>query len=404
VISAATTRLWLIAVTLAVVISDSMLMPFYPQLFAERFEVRSPSHVGLYIAAVCLTAMVSFPLWARVAKGRRCLPLLIWTQLAAGLLSVACASAPSLPAFWAISLGMIFFKGSYLLIYPHLMALADSSAQEDTIGVLTVLAHFGTISGALAGGLVLQLMAASDAFLVMACADFAQAAVCAALVRAGSPEPQLASATEAPAASAARTPGFVYRLAVAMFVFCLSAFATRPFFVQYWASISALRGEIACGLVYSIPGWMALAALLVDRRRGAKAAAARAIVPALLAGALGLALQAQPVVACVLAGRAIYGWALFRTTVRMELRLFELSRPERYATDFSVIHVAQNLGALVASSLVGFVVADGLELPLLYASAGFVVCALVYWVLLGRTTPGRELALSLVSPALSERS
>ena len=113
-----------------------------------------------------------------------------------------------------------------------------------------------------------------------------------------------------------------------------------------WA-ISSLRSEIACGLVYSIPGWMALAVLLLDRRRPPRPAAAHRIVPALLAGALGLALQAQPYPACVLAGRVIYGWALFRTTVRMELRLFELSSPERYATDFSVIHVAQNLGALV---------------------------------------------------------
>ena len=69
-----------------------------------------------------------------------------------------------------------------------------------------------------------------------------------------------------------------------------------------------------------------------------------------------------------------------------------------------MIHVAQNLGALVASSLVGFAVADGLELPLLYACAGFAASALVYRVLLGPTAPSRTLPLSLASPALSERS
>ena len=49
---AMTLRRALIGMTLLAVLGDSLLMPFYPQYFAERFgELRS--RVGLYLAAVC---------------------------------------------------------------------------------------------------------------------------------------------------------------------------------------------------------------------------------------------------------------------------------------------------------------------------------------------------------------
>ena len=56
----------LIFQTLVSVVADTMLLPFYPQFFAEEFGNSSPEHVGFYIAACCFTVMIALPLWAKV--------------------------------------------------------------------------------------------------------------------------------------------------------------------------------------------------------------------------------------------------------------------------------------------------------------------------------------------------
>lgn len=61
-------RSCLIALTLISAVCDTMLLPFYPQFFELEFNTSSPQHVGLYIAACCVTVMICFPLWARLAR------------------------------------------------------------------------------------------------------------------------------------------------------------------------------------------------------------------------------------------------------------------------------------------------------------------------------------------------
>ena len=58
----------LILMTAAAVISDAVLMPFYPQFFAERFAITDSTYVGNYISRVCIVVMLAFPVWARLAK------------------------------------------------------------------------------------------------------------------------------------------------------------------------------------------------------------------------------------------------------------------------------------------------------------------------------------------------
>lgn len=46
------------------VISDSILIAFYPQFFETRYGVTSPVHVGAYIAAISIAVMCMLPVWA----------------------------------------------------------------------------------------------------------------------------------------------------------------------------------------------------------------------------------------------------------------------------------------------------------------------------------------------------
>lgn len=378
-------KAWLIGLTAIAVISDSMLIPFYPQFFASVFGVTSPTQVGLYIAACCLTVMLAFPLWARVVRHGQLLPLLIRTQLLAGAFSVLCYWAPSLGLFWLASLTMLAFKASYLLIYPQIMRLEQLESHGRTIGLLSVIVHFGGIVGALLGGAVLQWFEPRQVFLLMALGDVLQTGLCMALQRrhaliAEAPGP----AAEAPPADP-RGPGRVVRLCIVMVVFYFSTFLIRPFFVRYWESRSAFSDELVAGLVFAIPGGVALFALWLSYMRPARADAPWRLMPAMLCAITGLLLQGADDSSVILAGRLLFGWGLFRASVRLDQLLFALSHPPAYATDFSKVSFSQNLGVLVASWAAGAVVAAfSLNTPFFLAAGGLLVSAVLFHVLLIR--------------------
>ena len=52
-----TLRTCLIMMTALAVITDNLIIPFYPQYFAERFDNPPEQHVGLYLAVVSLVVM-----------------------------------------------------------------------------------------------------------------------------------------------------------------------------------------------------------------------------------------------------------------------------------------------------------------------------------------------------------
>ncbi|MEM6532141.1 MAG: MFS transporter [Myxococcota bacterium] len=363
----------LILTTAVAVVSDAVLIPFYPQLFSTRYGVESASHVGLYLAATCLVVMFALPLWAEAERRISTLPLLIVAQFAAGLLAVGCFFASTVTEFWLVSLGMIVFKASYLLVYPYLMRLTDETNHMQTIGMLTVIVHLGAILGAVIGGAILASWSPQHGFLAMAAGDFLQMAVCAFLLLRGARGPQAEFDSGAFMRSLANGRWLqVAKLAAVMFVLYFSAFALRPFFVQYWSMRSGTGDERIAGLVFSIPAWMSLACLLYQRRQSQEPPVLRSIGLCVV----GLALQCTPSVALILVGLAIFGWGLYRTMVYFDALIFETSSPELYATAFSQMHFFQQLGALIGFYTAGSVVAaSGLHSPFVVAIAGFALTA-----------------------------
>lgn len=374
----------LVAMIAVSVVSDSMLLPFYPQFFDAAFSVSDPHHVGFYLAAVCLAVMLAFPVWAAVGKRVPVLRLLIYTQFAAGVLSLACYRAESLWEFWLVSLLMMTFKASYLLIYPFVLSLEDKPKHAGTIGLLSVIVHLGAILGVSVGGFVLQFLEPRQTFLLMSIGDFLQMAVCFFLMaKAAVPEGHGVrhAGQEHPLESAGK--GVVYKLCLVMLLYYFGAYLIRPFFSRYWESVSVWNGEIISGLVFAIPGIMALLALCLGKfLRGNYDAAYDSIVPVMFMGVAGLLLQAYPHEAMVLLGRCLFGWSLFKATVRLDALLFELSTPETYAADFSKIYFFQSLGVLVASSAAGSIVAlHGLQFPFIAGAIGLALTAFLYVLL-----------------------
>lgn len=381
-----TVKHWLVAITIAAVVSDSMLLPFYPHFFASVFGITDPGHIGLYLSACCLTIVLAFPMWARVSRRIPVLQLLIPTQLAAGLLSILCYWAATPVSFWILSLVMLVFKGSYLLVYPMIMAAERRDSHGNTIGVLSVVVHIGGIAGAVLGGAVLQWFEPRQVFLVMAVSDFLQTGVCLYLLRrsdsrAEPPEPS----TTKPGKSRV-TSTVIYKLGLVMFLFYFSAYLTRPFFVRYWESVTGAEGEILSGVVFAIPAGIAVLALWLNFRRGHTRSPGDGLLTAMMLGSIGLALQGLNQEWLILAGRCLFGWALFQATVQLDQLLFALSHPEAYAMDFSKINIFQQLGVLAAASSAGWLVGLlGLQVPFAVAAAGLVITAALYATLFHRS-------------------
>ncbi|TWI52715.1 putative MFS family arabinose efflux permease [Pseudomonas duriflava] len=380
-------RLCLIVMTALAVITDNMLIPFYPQYFANRFGNPKPEQVGAYLAAICVIVMFAFPLWARLAKRIHPIRILIWTQLAAGLLCVACYTIDSLPVFWVVSLIMVVFKGSYLLMYPYVMSLEHKESHTQTIGTLSVVVHFGAILGAAVGGLVLQALEIGEVFLIMALGDFVQMAICMHLMRSRPPasgeagSDESAAGTETVTASPARTANnlIIFKLCLLMLLFYFSAYVIRPFFSVFWQQVSALESELITGFVYSLPGAVALVALWWSKRAGKQGSGRQSIMAALLLGACGIFMQAFSHEALILLGRVLFGWSLYQVTVRLDALMFEMSSPEAYAIDFSKINFFQSLGVMCSSYGAGLLVSHyDLTAPFWVGAAGLLVTAILF--------------------------
>lgn len=364
----------LILMTAAAVISDAVLLPFYPQFFAERFAITDSHYVGNYIACICIAVMLAFPLWAQLAKRINDLHLLLVGQAGATLLAISCFYVESLPLFWCVSLAMFACKASYLLIYPLIMRLESAQYQEQTIGILSVIVHLGFILGALVGGYVLEMHRAEIIYWYIAAGDFAQLLLCIYLYLNYFP---LQAASDQQLPQKQPVPRyFLARLGVLMLVFYFGVYLSAPFFVSYWQSFSSYSANWIAGLAYAIPGMVALVILCFFKPKPAAVLQVLSSLPVLLLlGVLGYGLQTIEHELVVIAGRLCLGVALFYGVVRLDLLLFQASDPQDYGGAFGLIYVFQNAGVIVAFYSAGLLVQEQRwSLPFYVSVVAFLLC------------------------------
>jgi len=365
--------------TLVAVVSDYLLHPFYPQFFELRFGVTNPELVGYYFAAICFMVMIAFPFWAYVSKKVSELNILVYTQFIAGILALYCYYTESYINFWIVSLIMIIFKGSYLLVYPYILKIITKEEHPKTIGLLSVVVHLGGILGAVIGGLTVDFIDPSNIFLIMAGGDFVQMGMSAFLLKSKKYDTSIVAVDEVQTEKKLIPKGFILKLGLITMILYFSDFLIRPFFSLYWESFSAYKSKLVSGSIYAIPGFVALVTLWINNKRKTEEGY-QGIINAICIGVIGLFLQGILSDAFVIIGRIIYGWAIFQGVVKFDILLFELSSPESYAVDYSKIHFFQNLGVLLASLSVGLVVENyGLQIPFNIALAGFIITLALYF-------------------------
>lgn len=386
----------IILMTAFAVISDAILIPFYPQFFRIRYGIDSPLHVGAYVAAISIAVMCTLPFWARLTRRVEPLHLLVYTQFAAGVFSLLSDWAPTVLAYWVLSMLMFMCKSSYLLMYPYLMRLEAKETHAATIGILSVVLHFGAISGAVVGGFVLQTWGPHGSIMAMAAGDFFQMALCLYLIRSG----RIVYVNGGVRESEVGVPWYqklrirlsILRLALVMLLFDAGVYLTRPFFSVYWQQITGSDSELLAGMAFAIPGVIAVLALRINARIQARhGKPLDHTLGNLLLGITGLMLQAMPHVELIVIGRCLYGWAIFQIIVKLEVNLFRLSTPQHYAQDYSITNFFQNLGVLLSSFAAGAIVDRyGLSVPFILAAAGFALTALLDYLILKVPTASHD--------------
>ncbi|WP_417792109.1 MFS transporter [Stutzerimonas xanthomarina] len=364
------------------VISDSILIAFYPQFFELRYGLASSVHVGAYIAAISIAVMCMLPVWARVTRRVETLHLLAYTQLAATAFCLLAIWAPTVEAYWLLTMLMFMTKASYLLMFPYLMRLEPANQHSVTIGLLSVVIHIGAIFGAAVGGLALQEFGPRFCVALMAAGDLAQFGLCTYLIRSGRVV-RVLSADEGERAAPAprRTPealSALLKLSLLMFLFDFSAYLVRPFFTVYWEARTGISDQLLTGVIFAIPGIVALFALALRHRMASQPRWADHTLLNLVIGAGGLALQASESLWLIVLGRCLYGWALYQVIVKLEVTLFKVSTPAFYARDFGVTNFFQNLGVLLSSFSAGYLV-DWVGVPTSFviAAAGMLLTAVI---------------------------
>ncbi|WP_018692581.1 MFS transporter [Algicola sagamiensis] len=378
----------LIFLTVISVVCDTMLLPFYPQFFQEAFGVTAPEHVGYYIAACCFTVMVTFPLWAQIAKRIHEVHIWVYTQIIAGCLGLACYFSTSLIEFWIVSQTMLVFKASYLLIYPFVLRLEEKDKHLGVVGLFSVLMHFGAIGGALLGGFTLQVLDPRDIYLIMAGGDAVQVILSLYLIRRFQFPFKVEQKSAQETTDDNQAGHFLLKLGVVTLMFYFSFFLIRPFFSSYWEASTGSQSEVLTGIVYSIVGWMALGCLLWGHFKKKEVPHRQRILLAFVLCISGLMLQSVDNWTVVILGRVFFGWALYEITVRLELLLFEVSQPENYASDFSKLHLFQNVGVLLSSFTVGILVRQfDYQMTFYTAAIGCAVTALMFYILFVKPAP-----------------
>lgn len=385
-------RNFLIIMTLVAVVSDYLLHPFYPHFFKSQFGITDPKAVGFYFSTVCATVMIAFPMWAWLSKGKSELRILVYTQLVAGILAASCFFITSYIQFWIVSLSIIIFKGSYLLVYPFILRITKKEDHTNIIGLLAVIIHCGSVLGAVFGGMLIDWLSPAWIFLGMAAGDFIQSGMSLYLLKTTAEIPPAENTQQVK--TSIWPQGMVLKLGIITMILYFSDFIIRPFFVKYWESLTNSNSKMLSGAVYAIPAVVAMIGLYVNKKRQGQRNVYQGIISALLFGLAGLLLQGYPMAGAVFIGRCIYGWSFFQAAVRFDALLFHVSDPVAYAIEYSKIHFFQNMGVLIASTMAGVLVDQfSLRMPFMVAFSGFaIVTAMYYYVIRTQTSQTSVLA------------
>lgn len=372
------------------VFTETLLSPFYPQFFAKVFGVGDLEFTGRFIAICRLTVMICGPLWGLLARRYSATVLLMVGQFFTAVLTALCALAQDERQFIVLTVFLLIFKSSYMLVYSLLMELAGGAGRAAAIGKLQAAVHLAIIASSLCGAWVIDMPSPLWIFYPAALLDIVLLVLCLYALR------MKRMVRQAPAETAQAAPSvswpWMAALGLCFICFHLGINVIRPYFTQYVSSGEGYGlSTTLAGVLFLVPSAMALVAMPWVRRLHAPGRHRAFYTGSVSLLVMGLMLQAVGSGwALLLAGRVLFGFCVIIAQSILELRLFSAGSEGRLHLRVGLSVAWQNaalLGApLLASELVS---RTSLVAPFWAAGAAFGVSLILASIVVfqGRKDP-----------------
>lgn len=369
-------RTTLLLIAFLAIFAESLLAPYYPMYFAQVFDLHDADSVGWYIGCCRLVFIAAYPLWAIISKRYALGNILVCTQGMAGLICIACAYAASYRLFFMLSLGMIFFKASYLLIYPHLIKNSRSRYKE--IGMLGIVLHAGMICSTLAGSSWMEKFPVQYIFLFIAALDFLQMLFSYYLLR---PDPTAEITGHVKSGSERVSLYPLLRIGILTLFLYLLATTLRPFYTEFiLAQTRYSHSILEAGCLFILPSVSVIIFYSVFRKDDFSRSNRMML---LIACCFSVSVYVQQfetpfILTCFI--RIVYGFLLFYLCVYLDLLFFESVGSTHIAVWYAFIHSIQNVAYLAAPLYAGHEIARhglAVQFDIAFVFALFVLSTIV---------------------------
>ncbi|MDR6553497.1 MFS transporter [Paenibacillus qinlingensis] len=363
--------------------TEVLLSPYYPQFFHQVFGIEDYSYTGLYLFVCRLTVVLCSPLWGWLTRKWEAKRLLLIGQAGTALSTALLAQADSATEFLILTICLLIFKSSYMLIYPIIMELSDNGAQAGSAAKFHAVHHTAVLIAALAGAHMLQMEHPLTLFYGAAAADVIQLCVCVVVLWGWNSAAKKDDRRESGGSKGLlrnllhdRT---IVMLGLLFLTLTIANQVVRPFFTPYVEKDFGLSIELA-GLLFLLPHVCALILLPFLRSLAKPGRLPVAYMVGVGAMAIGLISQGMTEsIGGLIAGRILYGMFLAITMAVLDVILFGRQQGASAAIAFSVMVSFQTAGELLSPLISSFLsIQVGLNAPLLAAALLCLVNGLLF--------------------------
>ncbi len=349
--------------------TEVLLSPFYPQFFSKVFGVEDLSYTGYYIFACRLTIVICAPIWGFLSKRFEVKHLLYIGQAGTAIFRAMMATATNSQQFLAITILLLSFKSSYLLVYPLIVQLAGTERRSTIAGIYQAVFNGAIVFATIVGAWMVNLDTPLFLFYWIAIADIFQLCLCLYTLRGISSKKQEKNIdTEIKQAD---SWGFIIAIGLVILTFQLANNLVRPYFTAYVTESEPFGVSLlTSSFLFIIPNIMAIAAMPFIRRVGTPKHLPTLYTAGICLLIVSLYFQGFTTYLGILVlARIVYGFFLSVTQASLELQLFGNSSQKRLHLNYSLVTSFANVGHLGAPLFASSLVSNyNLSLPLIVAA------------------------------------
>jgi DHA1 family multidrug resistance protein-like MFS transporter len=359
-------RVALFACVFLAVFTEVLLSPYYPQFFHKVFGVEDLDYTAYYIFVCRLTVIVCAPLWGWLARFFGAKRLIMIGQGTAAVCTALVTTVDDVRLFLLLSIVLLAFKSSYLLLYPLIVQLSGEGNSAATTGNYQAVFHGAVILSTLVGGWAISLAEPLQVFWVLAAADLLQLGLFFTVLNKIKMKPNTKRVCAAQLNG--NVFGWMLLLGVMMFTFHFIVNMVRPYFTVYTAEAFHTSG-LAGGVLFMIPSMMAMIAMPFIKRWCVSDRLGKIYVIGMCTVTVSLIMQGiSGMMAAIVFGRMLYGFFIAICQAALEVRLFEGSGGNNVHFNYSVASTFQNAGLLIAPFAASWMVTqNGLAAPFIAA-------------------------------------